>query len=203
MLENYEEILNNIRTHYPNCRIHRNINNKNDIFINARDIAEMFNFTNIRGPMSNLQEHEKILIPEKTTGGIQHLTYISLKSMFNILSKSRKLSILEFYEKIGIQPNFNVFSCIEIDTLRCIFETFKTEKMIFQYRVYNYRIDLYFVDKKIAIECDENHKDIESDKKREECIKQELLCTFIRYKPYDKDFNIFKLLHLIYLELLK
>lgn len=61
-----------------------------------------------------------------------------------------------------------------------------------------YRIDLYFPDYKLAIECDENHTNIDADIKRENDIKDKLNCTFIRYKPYDKKFNIFLLINEIY-----
>ena len=73
------------------------------------------------------------------------------------------------------------------------------------YKVDQYRIDLYFEEKKIVIECDEEHHDninnIILDKIREENIKKELNCKFIRYKPFDENFNIFKLLNEIYINI--
>jgi very-short-patch-repair endonuclease len=66
-----------------------------------------------------------------------------------------------------------------------------------------YRIDLYFVKYNLAIECDEdahNRKtNIINDLLREESIKKEINgISFIRYKPYDRDFNIYKLLNEIF-----
>ena len=92
----------------------------------------------------------------------------------------------------------NIYPCIEVDTIKCIIETFNGESMIKQYRVKNFLVDLYFDKHKIAIECDEDHKNIEKDNLREDIIKKELDCIFIRYKPYSKDFNIFSILNKIY-----
>lgn len=66
-----------------------------------------------------------------------------------------------------------------------------------QYIVDRYRIDLYIVDKKIAIECDEdNHRyyDKSKETKREKFIQDILNCTFVRFNPFDKDFKLSKLL---------
>ena len=74
--------------------------------------------------------------------------------------------------------------------------------MYLQFSVDVYRIDLYFPYYKLAIECDEmNHNELhhkEKDVIRELNIKKQLQCTFIRYKPYSKDFNIFEVINDIY-----
>ena len=53
---------------------------------------------------------------------------------------------------------------------------------------------------KVIIECDETHHkyDVKNDKERENYIKENIDCTFIRYDPYSKDFNIFKVINKIY-----
>ena len=73
--------------------------------------------------------------------------------------------------------------------------------MVTQYKIDKYLIDLYFLDYKLAIECDENHTDIEYDNKRQQYVEYALGCKFIRYKPYDKNFNIFSLLNDIYVHI--
>lgn len=73
------------------------------------------------------------------------------------------------------------------------------------YKILKYKIYLYFVDYKIAVECDEyNHKDRSKDneQKRQEEITKELNCKWIRYNPNAKDFDIFIVVHDIY-ELIK
>ena len=55
----------------------------------------------------------------------------------------------------------------------------------------SYRIDLYFPEHKLAIECDEHdHKDrgINYEIRRQKFIEDQLNCKFIRYNPDAKDF---------------
>ena len=64
-----------------------------------------------------------------------------------------------------------------------------------QYSVLNYRIDLYFHGYKLAIEiAEKGHQDRNHDyeAKREELIKKELNCVFIRINPDEEGFNITK-----------
>ena len=76
--------------------------------------------------------------------------------------------------------------------------------MLYQYHIKPYLIDLYFPKYKLCIECDETHhkriKYIEKDIMRENKIKSVITdCVFIRYDPYLKDFNIFKVINKIYM----
>lgn len=59
-----------------------------------------------------------------------------------------------------------------------------------------YRIDFYIATPSLAIECDEyNHKhyNVDFERKRTDDVTAILNCKWIRYDPYDHDFNIFKL----------
>jgi hypothetical protein len=81
---------------------------------------------------------------------------------------------------------------IECATIGFIMDTFKDFNMKRQYHVNNYFIDLFLVDYKIAIECDEsNHKSlIYQDKRRQLIIEKELNCTFYRYSPCEDNFKL-------------
>lgn len=70
-----------------------------------------------------------------------------------------------------------------------------------QFKVGNYRIDLYIPEYKIAIECDEfNHsKYIEEEILRQIYIEETLGCQFIRFNPDEENFNIFKVIQRIYI----
>ena len=60
-----------------------------------------------------------------------------------------------------------------------------------EYKHNTYRIDLYFIDHKLAIECDENghkHYDQNKEKIRERFLAKELGCRFIRFNPDDSNF---------------
>ena len=95
------------------------------------------------------------------------------------------------------------YSKIEQETLYNIKNAFTNEIMIEQYKVGDYLIDLYFPEYKLCLECDEYQhnlkNNIEKDIIREKFIKDKLEnCIFIRYKPYDKDYDIFNIINKIY-----
>ena len=61
--------------------------------------------------------------------------------------------------------------------------------------VLGYRIDIYFHEYKLAIEVDElrhTNRNINHEIERQKALEKELNCIFIRIKPDEKDFNIFK-----------
>lgn len=79
-------------------------------------------------------------------------------------------------------------------------QAFNGEDMQRQYPVSRgkYRIDLYFPKYKLAIECDEfGHSDRPEgyDETRQEYIKNELNCRFIRYNPDSDNFSIFNVIN--------
>lgn len=110
------------------------------------------------------------------------------------LSLSRKQEILEYF---GIKDKLLIRSYIEEEIHQNLIKAFSHHQYIQQFAVLSYRIDLYFPTFKLAIECDEHHEDYnqESEITRHENITRELNCQWIRYKPYDKDFDIFVLIN--------
>lgn len=94
----------------------------------------------------------------------------------------------------------NVKKYIEEEIHQNILKVFSSEDFVQQYTVLGYRLDLYSIKYKIAIECDENHeyynKTFEINRQKE--ITKELNCKWIRYKPYDKHFDLFILIKNIY-----
>ena len=64
-----------------------------------------------------------------------------------------------------------------------------------QYSILSYRTDLYFCDYKLAIKVDErghNNRSEDYEIQRQKAIENELNCRFIRIKPDEQNFNIFK-----------
>ena len=62
-----------------------------------------------------------------------------------------------------------------------------------QFSIGSFRIDLYFPEHKLAIECDEHdHKDrdLNHEIRWQNFIEDQLNCKFIRYIPDAKDFTI-------------
>lgn len=89
------------------------------------------------------------------------------------------------------------------DKIKKVFKNFNLQQ---QFPILSYRIDLYFIDLKIAIECDENfHSNYneENEIKRHNLITENINCTWIRYDPYNKNFCIFDLINKINIEILK
>uniref|UniRef100_A0A6C0LNZ0 Bro-N domain-containing protein n=1 Tax=viral metagenome TaxID=1070528 RepID=A0A6C0LNZ0_9ZZZZ len=166
----------------------------------ANDIGKILNIPSIRSITRNL---EKKYINKKTKGGIQKITYIPYKSLLKLLTKSRKNSCMEFAKYINLDIISKYCLSIETDIISCILKTFDGHVMIPQYKVDNYRIDLFFPEYKLAIECDEQHhlrkNNIEADRIRQSNIFMNLRCNFIRFNPYEKDFDLFKLLNEIYI----
>jgi very-short-patch-repair endonuclease len=118
------------------------------------------------------------------------------------MSLEKKNKLLEKFE-LKINPVL-IKSYIEEEIHHNIISTFYGLHMIQQYPILDYRIDLYFPEYKIAIECDEhNHSDYskDNDKKRQQYITNALNCNWIRYNPYSKDFDIFQLLNSIFLQM--
>ena len=74
-------------------------------------------------------------------------------------------------------------------------DSFEGENIQTQYGVLGYRIDLYFYNHKLEIEVDElGHADrnLSNENERQKVVENELDCVFIRIKPDEKNFNIFK-----------
>ena len=81
----------------------------------------------------------------------------------------------------------------EQEYIGTIVEAFHDLKSYKQFTVGSYRIDLYFPDQSLAIECDEfNHtdRDLKYEKERQRFIENELKCKFIRFNPDSKDFSV-------------
>ena len=86
----------------------------------------------------------------------------------------------------------NVISSKEQTVLK---DAFEGEDMQTQCSVLGYRIDLYFLKYKFAIEVDElGHADrnLSNETERQKALEKELDCLVIKINPDGKNFNIFK-----------
>lgn len=192
-------LANNIQKHF-NLKIIKNENEPYTLYC-MNDLGKILD-TNIFSHNYKIKT-EKVLIKSKTNGGEQLMCYVTYKGLIKYLSKLRLTSAIDFCNKIGLDISRNIFSSIETDTLKCIMDVFQNENYEEQYVVGKYRIDLFFPQYRLAIECDEDHHNSiinrENDIKRENEIKEQLDgCVFIRYKPFVNDFNIFTVINKIY-----
>ena len=129
--------------------------------------------------------------------------YITKTGFEHLLMKSRTVKnpniVRAIVEQCGLNLN-HVIESKEQDTIGKIIEVFNDENYETQFRIGSYRIDLYFLDQKIAVECDEfGHADRDpiKEKTRQTYIQQQLGCEFVRYNPDAKDFSIFKVIRKI------
>ena len=132
--------------------------------------------------------------------------YINEEGIKEIVLKSKQPKAAEFAEHLGINVHKHKYTSKENDSIEIIMKTFHGEKMERQFKIGNYRIDLYFPEHKIAVECDEfDHidRDINYEIFRQKFIEEQLQCTFVRYNPDDKDFDIALVLNKIYRTIIK
>lgn len=165
------------------------------------DIGKILQNGNIRAATQNIPILEKTRIKMQTNGGLQTFTFTTLNGIKYYLSKCRNKHVEEVSKHFNIDVyNMHIISS-EIGTLKNIMTAFDGENMQLQYRVGKYRIDLYFVDYKIAIECDERHHNQQQkyDKEREGFIEKELDCCFVRYNPQLPSFNIYSVINTIFI----
>ncbi len=99
-----------------------------------------------------------------------------------------------------------IYSCKEANFLRIITASLNGFKFDFQYSVDGYKIDLYFIDLKLAVEVDENghrNRSKHVELERQKYIEDKLGCEFIRFNPDEKDFNIGDTISKIFQRILK
>ena len=196
-MEEEYEIARKIESEYK-CKIIKNDFVPYTLYL-AKDISAIINIKNIRTSLMKINNNLKVKLKYMTNRGEQLLSFLTYEGLKKIIVSSRTTESIYLAEKIGIDVYRNKFLAIESDTIDCIIKAFTGYETIKQYQILGYRIDLYFIDYKIAVECDEyEHKyQLEEDKKREEEIKGKLGCEFIRFNPDDKNFNIFLVINKI------
>ena len=132
-------------------------------------------------------------IKPKTHGGQNKINYILTEEAYDLFKNSFNFRT-RYITEISDTSKVKIFSmCIENQTIGFIENTFKDLfKMKKQYMIGNYRIDLFFIDYKLAIECDENNhnnRDKLYEKTREEFIISQGN-QIIRFNPNENNFDI-------------
>jgi very-short-patch-repair endonuclease len=202
-------IATNIEKHYT-CRIIKSDNAPFTLFCSA-DIGKILGMVNINKRLSTQRFNydDRVLVKSTTGGGEQNMLYVTYNGLLKIFSSTRKTELIDFSEKVGIDVKNKFYSCVEADTINCLLKSFSGEEMVEQYIVClnDYRIDLYFPEYKIAVECDENHHKTMTNKikdlKRQSDLKELLNCIFIRYDPFCENFNIYDIINKIFIEIMK
>jgi very-short-patch-repair endonuclease len=132
-----------------------------------------------------------------------NMVLINCDGIRQVYQRSRSMNLALLMDKLSyfVEPNIVVYACKKTSWLRIVKESFSALKSQFQYPIGDYKIDLYFPDLLIAVECDENgHSDRtpQEERSREKFIQAQLHCDFIRFNPDTPEFNIGKVIDRIF-----
>jgi very-short-patch-repair endonuclease len=169
----------------------------------TRNIEELLYLSNkkislVNNLKKNYKENIHYIIKKmnnniKKYGGNNKIDYLLTEEAFELLKNSfnlRNRYIININDNV---KQINLCMCIENQTIGFIENSYKDVVNVKrQFMINKYRIDLYFIDYKLVIECDEfNHvdRDVIKEKIREEYILS-LGNKIIRYNPNEKDFDI-------------
>ena len=141
----------------------------------------------------NLNNQDK---PEKIGrhGGHNKIIYMLTEDAFELLKNSfnlRNKYIVNLSDNVKCINNIGM--CIENQTIGFIENAYSgILNLKRQYTLGKYRVDLYFIDYKLVIECDENNHDDRDpiqEKNREDYITSNGN-TIIRFNPNESDFDL-------------
>jgi len=158
----------------------------------AKDVCKILRLNNTTESLRPLSSVYKKIDNITSNSGDQKTNLIDINGIRQLLSRTRSIYKNEVIAQLGIEMDI-IYECKESSYLRIITASFKHIPHVLQYNVDKYRIDLYFVSKKIAIEVDEFNHDKRNkveETERQHYIEKKLGCTFIRFNPDDKNFNI-------------
>lgn len=169
----------------------KTIDHNGETYFSAASVGTTLKINNIHMSMSSIHNDHKISIIIDTPGGPQRTTWIDITAFKALVARSRSTEASSIATLLGFDiANYRVVPA-ETGTIEFIIEAFANEKYVLQHTVGNKRIDLYFPDYNLAIECDE--RPYHSGKKklddviRQQHIEQSLQCTFKRYEAFSKD----------------
>ncbi|WP_102693982.1 hypothetical protein [Rummeliibacillus pycnus] len=158
---------------------------------NAKEIAEQLGIT--KKEKNKLYVRWERLNKYLNRNDIDKDTLLTKEEVLKLCQTTKNFIPEELANKIGIDIKNVLIPTKEQETLNVIKHAFASLNCIKEYAVFNYRIDLYFPNERIAIECDElNHANRNEfyEYKRQKEIENVLHCKFIRYNPDCNNFNI-------------
>jgi len=158
----------------------------NLVFHLKKNYKENFHYIILKSDLKNL--HTK-----KQRGGHNKMIYMLTEDAFDILKNSFNLRNRYI---VNISDNIkcvNIGMCIENQTIGFIENAYNsTFNIKRQYIIDKYKVDLYFIDYKLVIECDENnHDDRDPDKEKIRVNHiSSLGNTILRYNPNNINFDL-------------
>lgn len=198
--------MNELQHFYFKGRQVRTLNVENEPMFVGKDVADILGYKNgSRDVNAHVESNNKKMIKINTSGQSREMTIINESGLYSLILGSRLPKAISLGKALGLNLRNNFIKCDEAQTLYAI------EKAIDglyrykpQYPCGAYRIDLYLPEYKIAIECDElGHadRDKEYEDMRQKYIEKRLGCSFVRYNPDSKKFNIFYVINKVLKEI--
>lgn len=148
----------------------------------VRDIARALGYKNDKA----FRNIDAIDIGIKTRVGTRMAKFVTLDILTNMLARSNKINSAALANEMGIDIVVKI-ERVEDTTINFIMQCLPLE-MTRQYRVGNYKVDLYIPELNIVVECDENdHKYYDRIKEMQRTAMIDLLIKpkWIRYNPDD------------------
>lgn len=165
------------------------VGNNNIAYLNLEDVARGLGFVENK----NGKEYIMWRRVDKYLGIKVRQKYITKQQLQKLMQSTNRVIDKKWYELAGLKTN-DVILTKEQEIIGFICECFKEITQInLQHKIGRYKIDLYFPEYNLAVECDEfGHDDRETDyeAKRSKYIKKELGCKFIRFNPDSNGFKI-------------
>jgi very-short-patch-repair endonuclease len=170
----------------------------------VRNLEELLHLTNTKYRLvehltKNYKENIHYIIKRnknkinKQYGGQNKINYLLTEDAFELLKNTfnlRNKYIVNLGENI---KQINIGMCIENQTIGFISNAYSNMLNVKrQFTIGKYRADLYFVDYKLVIECDENgHVDRDSDNEKiRELYITSLGNKIIRFNPNESGFDL-------------
>ena len=168
----------------------------------VKDIGTMLKMKNIReGVRSCVPQSMMCKLKTNTKGGNQSCNFVNIDGLKMLICSSRSIDVEKLCQSLGIELLDLKYESKEASTIGAIMKAFSGEKMMTQHAVLNYRLDLYFPDYNLVIECDENghdNRDPVEERRRQRRITKKLDCQWLRFNPDSDDFNIFSVINQIF-----
>jgi hypothetical protein len=133
-------------------------------------------------------------------GGHNKIVFKLTESAFDLLKNTYNLRNRYIVEVNDNVTQVNIGMCIENQTIGFIENSYKDILNVKRQYIFSiYRVDLYFVDYHLIIECDENNHDDRAP--AYEKVRQDYLVSLgnkmIRYNPNEKSFDLSNVLRQI------
>lgn len=164
------------------------------VWYRAKDLGRLLKLRKIRTSLISIPEVDRQVMSSMTNGGSQKTLMLTMSGVKRLLCHSRSLNASILAKGFGIDILSNRSVPNETETLSFLRKIFVGVHMIPQFQCGEYRIDMYVPSCKVAIECDEkeSHRPSKAlaDVEREQWIKKELGCSFIRFEPDEPGFDI-------------